>query len=268
MLPGIFGLTAAILMVGCTQQKPVASPEVDPGQAQARVAVEDVPSIRFANITKDAGIHFRHVNGAFGKKLLPETMGAGVAVLDFDNDGKPDLLFINSCPWPGHEKAGEPAPTMALYRNLGGLKFQDVTREAGLAIPMYGMGVTVGDFDNDGYVDVFITGVGGNRLFHNEPAMGAKGARRFVEVTANAGVGGPGGWPTGAVGDFLKVDRPLCWSSSAAFLDYDGDGLLDLFVCNYITWSPVDDLKQGFSLQGKGRAYGPPTSFEGSQCFL
>jgi hypothetical protein len=127
------------------------------------------------------------------------------------------------------------------------------------------MGVTVGDYDNDGWVDVFLTGVGGNHLFHNEPD--GKGGRRFVEVTDKAGVGGPGGWPTNPA-NFFETRTPLTWSTSAAFLDYDGDGLLDLFVCNYVSWSPDGDLRQPFRLEGLGRAFGPPTAFEGSTCFL
>ncbi|HEV3235453.1 MAG TPA: CRTAC1 family protein [Gemmataceae bacterium] len=229
----------------------------------------DVPRVTFRDITNKAGIRFTHTNGAFGKKLLPETMGSGVAFLDFDNDGKPDLLFINSCHWPGHQPSGEPAPTLALYRNKGNLEFEDVTEACGLKISLYGMGVTVGDYDNDGWPDIFITAVGGNHLFHNQPVDPkdpAKG-RHFVEVTSRAGVGGPGGWPTGSV-DFLQWDKPISFSTSATFLDYDGDGLLDLFVCNYITWSPAADLSQDFKLMGGGRAYGPPTYFEGAQCLL
>ena len=130
---------------------------------------------------------------------------------------------------------------------------------------MYGMGVTVGDYDNDGWPDVFITGVGGNRLFHNEDD--GKGGRRFVEVTAQAGVGGPGGWPAMS-SDFLHHKEPINWSSCAAWLDYDGDGLLDLFVCNYITWSPDLDLSQEFTSTGKGRTFGPPRNFNGTHCFL
>jgi hypothetical protein len=126
---------------------------------------------------------------------------------------------------------------------------------------MYGMGVTVGDYDNDGWPDVFVTGVGGNRLFRNVQG------RRFEDVTERAGVGGPGGWPKSAA-DFLKHDAPLNWSTSAAWLDYDGDGRLDLFVCNYVRWSPEDDVKLESSLKGKERAYSPPTAFTGSQCFL
>src|SRR5262249_8985330 len=129
---------------------------------------------------------------------------------------------------------------------------------------LYGMGVTVGDYDNDGWPDLFITGVGGNRLFHNE---GGPGGRRFVDVTRKAEVGGPGGWPAAYVGDFLQQETPLVFSTSAAFLDYDGDGRLDLFVCNYVTWSPAIDLKHEFKIAG-ARSYRSPRGFEGAQCFL
>jgi enediyne biosynthesis protein E4 len=242
--------------------------KVDAGPVADRAAIP-VPKVRFTDITGPAGIRFRHTNGAFGQKLLPETMGAGVGVIDFDDDDKPDLLFVNGRPWPGHEKAGEPPPTLALYRNLGG-KFEDVTRAAGLGVTMYGLGVTVGDYDNDGYPDLFVSGLGGSRLFHNEPAPPGQGVngRWFRDVTAAAGVGGPDTWPDAKDGDFLKRDKPLNFSSSAAWLDYDGDGRLDLFVCNYVTWSPARDLGQGFSLDGTTRKFGPPTFFEGAQCFL
>src|SRR5262249_18795527 len=222
-----------------------------------------IPHVPFRDVTEPSGIRFRHVNGAFGKKLLPETMGSGVAVLDYDNDGKQDILFVNSCYWPGHEERGQPAPTLALYRNKGDGTFEDVTEAAGLKITMYGMGVTAGDYDNDGFIDLFITGVGGNRLFHNV-SDGSSG-RKFVEVKG-AGVSGPGGWPAG--GDFLGHAEPITYSSSATWLDYDGDGLLDLFICNYVVWSPKDDLASPFTLPGVGRGYGPPTYFGPTQCFL
>ncbi|HBI46608.1 MAG TPA: CRTAC1 family protein [Planctomycetales bacterium] len=239
-------------------------PKVEPGTLLETKAVP-VPKVRFTDVTQQAGIHFTHTNGAFGKRLLPETMGAGAAFVDYDNDGKPDLLFVNSCYWPGHEEKG-PAPTLALYHNLGDGKFEDVTEAAGLALTMYGMGATIGDYDNDGWPDIFITGVGGNRLFHNEPAPG--GGRRFREVTADAGVGGPGGWPKPGDGDFLSRKELLPFCTSASFLDYDGDGLLDLFVCSYVTWSPDYDLHANFNVAGEDRSFGPPTAFEGAQCFL
>jgi hypothetical protein len=255
------GAVAALYSLGVF--RPVETPvrAGDAGTLSERVAVK-VPDLRFTDITKDAGIRFIHHSGATERKLLPETMGAGVAVLDFDNDGKPDLLFVNACPWPGREKPAAEKPTLTLYHNEGGGKFTDVTKEAGLAVTMFGMGATVGDYDNDGWPDLFVTGIGGNRLFHNEAG------RHFVDVTATAGVGGPGGWPTNPAANFFSSDQPLCFSTSATFLDYDGDGKLDLFVCNYVRWSPAYDLSIGSKLDGKERTYGQPKQFEGALCLL
>jgi enediyne biosynthesis protein E4 len=221
---------------------------------------DEWPKVMFKDVTEPSGIRFVHFSGVTPRKLLPETMGSGVAVIDYDGDGKQDLLFVNSCPWPGQPFPKE-RPTLALYRNLGG-RFADVTRETGLDVALFGMGATVGDFGNDGWPDVFVTAVGGNRLFRNE------GGKRFRDVTGDAHVGGPGGWPDGFRGDFFAWKRPLCWSSSAAWLDYDGDGWLDLFVCNYVTWSPAQDAEQGFRLATGERAYGPPRAFAGTRCYL
>ncbi len=235
-----------------------------------RLTDRPVPAVGFTNVTEQAGIRFRHFNGMTAKKLLPETMGSGVVVIDFDNDGKPDLLFLNGCAWPGKAREGEPQPTPALYRNKGDGAFEDVTKAAGLDLTFFGMGGTVGDYDNDGWPDLFLTGVGGNHLFHNEadPRKGANG-RRFREVTEQARVGGPGGWPEpGDTADFFKRSAPLCFSSSAAFLDYDGDGRLDLFVCNYVEWSPQLDMELGVKLDGEQRRYAQPKLFKGAQCFL
>jgi hypothetical protein len=133
----------------------------------------------------------------------------------------------------------------------------------GLKVPLYGMGVTVGDFDNDGWVDIFVTAIGGCKLFRND------GGKRFVDVTAEAGVGGGGVWPEGlSRDDFLKLDKPIPWPTSATFLDFDGDGKLDLFVCHYVTWSPASDLDNKYTMDGVGRAYGAPTGFQGAQCTL
>jgi hypothetical protein len=261
-------LTAGLLLfsVGCSKKAEDAPTSVVVGPALVREALPlvKVPGVKFREVTDQSGIRFRHVNGAFGKKLLPETMGSGVAFLDYDNDGRQDLLLVNSCYWPGFEDKSKTPPTLALYRNRGDGTFEDVTEQAGLAVTMYGMGVTAGDYDNDGFIDVFITGVGGNRLFHNVPD--GKGGRRFVDVTRTAGVGGPGGWT--AAGNFLSQKTPLNFSSSACFVDYDQDGLLDLFVCNYVSWSPDSDLRQAFTLEGRDRAYGPPIAFAGANCFL
>jgi hypothetical protein len=209
-------------------------------------AVAEVPLVPFTDVTTAAGIKFTHENGAYGAKWLPETMGSGVGFLDFDNDRDQDLLFVNSTQWPDRTVAGQPAATAALYRNDGGGHFTDVTTGSGLDVPIYGMGVAVGDYDNDGRSDVFITAVGGNRLFRNE------GAGKFRDVTSEAAVGG-------------SADN---WSTSAAWVDYDNDGKLDLFVCNYVQWSRETDLKLDYKLAGIGRAYGPPMKFEGTFPYL
>jgi hypothetical protein len=214
-----------------------------PQPAAQSVAVATLPSIPFTDITASAGINFVHTNGAAGEKLLPETMGGGCAFFDFDNDGSPDILLINSRPWSA--SAGS-APMMALYHNDGHGHFTDVTAGSGLDVSLYGMGVAIGDYDNDGLPDVLITAVGGCRLFHND------GHGHFTDVTATAGVGGDAG----------------DWSTSAAFVDIDNDGLLDLFVCNYVQWDRQRDVSQGFTIPGVGRAYGPPRAFAGTFCRL
>ena len=209
-------------------------------------AVADLPTVLFTDITASAGIHFIHNNGAFGEKLLPETMGAGVAFIDYDNDGRPDLLLINGTYWPGHLPPDKKPTTLHLYHNDGNNHFTDVTAGSGLDVPFYGTGVAVGDFDNDGLPDIFITGVGGYHLFHND------GNGKFTEVTQAAGVGG----------------SPEDWGTSCGFIDYDNDGRLDLFVCNYVRWSRDIDREVGYSLVGIGRAYGPPNNFQGAFCRL
>jgi hypothetical protein len=250
---------------GCTR-----TDNGDPGIADARPVLKKtaipVPHVTFTNITDKAGIHFRHVNGATGRKLLPETQGSGCAFIDFDGDGHQDLLLLNGRPWPGFDN-GKPLPTMALYRNKGDGTFEDVTKDVGLDVPLFGMGVAVGDFDNDGLPDLFITTVGGSRLFRN--TRGKDGKHRFVDVTASAGdLASAASWPTAVGNAFYDWDRPVAFPSSTAFLDYDKDGLLDLFVCNYVQWSPRFDIAQGFTLNGRGRAYGPPQAFEGTHCQL
>jgi hypothetical protein len=206
----------------------------------------EIPEARFTDITAGSGIDFTHVNGAYGEKLLPETMGGGVAFFDYDGDGHQDLLFINSTYWPGHVPEGKTPPTMALYHNDGHGHFTDVTAGSGLDVSLYAMGVAVGDYDNDGLPDVFISCVGGNHLFHNE------GHGKFKDVTAEAGVGGTG----------------QDWSTSCAWVDYDNDGKLDLFVCNYVRWSREIDMEVGYKLVGVGRAYGQPLNFEGAFSYL
>ena len=245
----VIGLVACgIGTVFWLSQQPGQAPlpiEADYVPPQAEQTAISIPSLPFTDITLDAGIDFTHENGAYGDKLLPETMGGGCAFLDYDNDGDQDLLFVNASHWPWHTEATDNPPdnpaTMALYQNDGSGQFTNVTAAVGLNISFYGMGVAVGDYDNDGWVDVFFSAVGKNHLFHNDQG-------HFEDVTAEAGVAGEAG----------------AWSSAAAFFDMDNDGDLDLFVTNYVQWSRELDFQVDYRLTGVGRAYGPPTNFGGS----
>ena len=205
------------------------------GTANARPA----GPIEFTDVTVQAGIKFKHNSGAFGKKYLPETMGSGACFIDYDNDGWQDILFVNSMDWPSHTK-GQSYP--ALYHNNQNGTFTDVTREAGLALQMYGMGCAVADFDNDGFDDIYITGVGGNHLFRN------LGNGKFKDVTAHAGVGDSG------------------FSTSAIWFDYDNDGKLDLFVSHYVDWSI--DKDQYCTLDNKNKSYCTPQVYKGESSTL
>ena len=196
--------------------------------------------IQFRDITAPAGIHFTHNNGAFGKKYLPETMGPGCAFIDYDNDGWPDILLINGESWPGHAGAES---TPKLYHNNHDGTFTDVTRKAGLAVPMFGLGVAVGDYDNDGFDDLFITTLGQSHLFHNN------GNGTFTDVTKAAGMWGPNEF-----------------STSAAWVDYDRDGKLDLVVANYVQWSLPGDLF--CTLDGTHKSYCTPESYKGTSARL
>jgi hypothetical protein len=188
------------------------------GKTTGTAASAPPSAIRYADATAGAGIRFKHFTGADGRYLMPESVGPGGAFFDYDGDGWLDIYLVNSTGWPGHPAPGK---TGALYRNLHDGTFREVTREAGLAVPMYGQGCAVGDFDQDGRDDLLITCVGSNHLFRN------LGQGRFAEVTASSGLGGGGPWD---------------WHTSAAWLDYDHDGRLDLFVCRYVRWSPKTDV--------------------------
>lgn len=252
------GITAIIAYFKWSQQeseiadiKPVDLPAVRFEVAQ------ELPSIPWTDITAEAGIDFVHIHGATGDKLLPETMGGGCAFLDYNSDGFPDILLVGSKQWDHDKRVAAtkddlPASSLRLYKNDGTGKFSDVTAEVGLDIVVYGQGCAIGDFDNDGKPDIFVSGVsetgtgtgpgpGPNRLFRN---LGDS----FIDVTEVTGVNGDAG----------------DWSTSCGWFDFDNDGDLDLWVCNYVQWSREFDLAQNFGLIGGQRAYGRPQAFGGS----
>jgi hypothetical protein len=231
---GIWYFTRESAKPQVVEEAVVSGPVIDEATPQ-----QAPPPVTFTDITSEAGIDFVHVNGSTGEKMMPETIGSGAAFLDYDNDGDQDLLLVNSMWWPGEER--EPQPTLAFYRNDGHGRFTDVTAESGLKITCFGMGAAVGDYDNDGWTDLYITTLGKNLLLRNDDG-------RFVDVTAKAGVAG------------LDTD----WSTAAAFIDYDNDGDLDLFVGNYVLWSRKIDLDIDFQLTGLGRAFGAPNHFTGA----
>jgi hypothetical protein len=209
------------------------------GAASAIAASSDL-GFRLVDVTAQAGIKFRHNSGAFGAKYLPETMGPGCAFLDYDGDGWLDILLVNGMEWPGHERRRS---TMRLYRNDRNGIFTDVTERAGLNVDLYGMGVAVADYNNDGLPDILITAVGQNKLFQNT------GHGHFIDVTERAGLGGRS-----------------AFSTSALWFDFDRDGLLDLLVCNYVKWSPEHDVS--CSVDGKHKSYCTPEAYHGSTCWL
>jgi enediyne biosynthesis protein E4 len=192
--------------------------------------------VTFRDVTQKAGIHFVHNNAAFGKKYLPETMGPGVAFIDYDNDGWQDIFLVNGTDWPGRPSKHS---TPRLYHNNHDGTFTDVTHKAGLDVELFGMGVAVGDYDNDGFDDLFITTMGQSHLFHNN------GNGTFTDVTQKAGLMGP-----------------KEFSTSAAWVDYDRDGELDLVVANYVQWSLEGDLY--CTLDGKSKSYCTPESYKGT----
>jgi hypothetical protein len=238
-------LAVALFLSGCKQPVAVAPPSATPEQAAAPSPSPSPtpprPSgpIEYTDVSAEAGIRFKHNSGAFGKKYLPETIGAGGAFLDYDNDGWQDIFLVNSMDWPESKKRRS---FSALYHNNKDGTFTDVTQQAGLGVEMYGIGVAVADYDNDGNDDLYVTCVGTNHLFRN------LGNGKFADVTAKAGLAEPG------------------FSSSAAWFDYDNDGKLDLFVGRYVEWTVETD--KFCTLDGKNKTYCTPQTYEGQSSLL
>ena len=199
-------------------------------------AVVTVPSpVHMLDTAVEAGLVFTLENGATPEKFLPETMAGGIAAFDYDNDGRTDIFFTNGAEFPSMVKSS-PKYRNRLFRNLGSGKFQDVTAQAGLEGEGYSIGASVADFDGDGFIDLFVTGVNGNHLYRNT------GKGKFQDVTAKAGVSGK------------------AWAVGAAWLDYDRDGWLDLFVVNYVDWNAATNpvCREG---SGRHRVYCHPREF-------
>ena len=191
--------------------------------------------VEFIDIANEAGIDFRHVNAATGQKYLVETMAPGCAFLDYDGDGYLDIYLVNGAPLPGFES--EVRPANALYKNNGDGTFRDVTREAGVEGPGYGMGVAAGDYNNDGFPDLYVTNYGSSLLYRNN------GDGTFSETAKAAGV------------------NNSSWGTSAAFFDYDNDGWLDLYVANYVEFRLENNIYCG--VRSKYRSYCHPDEFSG-----
>jgi enediyne biosynthesis protein E4 len=195
-------------------------------------------NVTFKDVTAASGIKFTHNSGRAGKKYMPETLGAGVALFDADGDGWLDVLFVNSRDWQPGKRTSLPA----LYRNNKNGTFTDVTRGSGLDVQLYGLGVSAADYDNDGRMDIYLTALEGDRLFQNE------GNGKFKDVTAASGI------------------KNASFGTSAAWLDYDKDGKTDLFVANYVQWSQDKDL--WCSLDGATKSYCTPESYKGTSSRL
>ena len=190
--------------------------------------------IQFVDVTQEAGIHWQHTDGRSGQKYFMETLGSGAAFFDYDADGDPDLYFVNGAPLPGY--VAQEVPTNCLYRNNGDGTFTDVTEASGVGDTGYGHGCAVGDYNNDGQLDLYVTNYGTNRLYRNN------GDGTFTDVAEIAGVTEPR------------------WSSSCAFADYDRDGNLDLYVVNYIVFDIDENPWCGLKEKGI-RAYCEPDNF-------
>jgi len=209
---------------------------------------ERINSITLTDVTDEAGIDFTHVTGAFGKKWMPETVGSGGGFFDYNQDGWPDIFLVNSTFWPGRRSHMERSGP-ALYENNKDGTFTDVSEQVGLDFSVYGMGCSFADFDADGDIDIYITATGDNLLLENSNGV-------FKNVTKKMGVSG---------NDPAEGSAPA-WSTSAAWVDVDRDGWLDLFVSNYVKWTPETDIYS--TRDGKNKSYATPEIYQGESCRL
>lgn len=252
-------LTVSALILffgGCKREAPpppiavseYIQPDSPPTYAAPRGST--VADLTFTDVTASAGIRYVHVNGAFGEKWMPETMGGGGGFFDFDGDGWADIFLVNSGYWPGHERPGPP-PISMLYRNRRDGTFEDVSVASGISnVSGYAMGFAAADYDGDGDSDVYMTAVGKNHLLRNDGG-------KFVDVTDETGTG------------FSTCNGPASpweWSTGATWLDHDRDGDLDLFVCNYVAWTPQTDIWS--TLDGKSKSYATPQPYDGATSIL
>lgn len=244
----VIGLVALIFGVAVFLNRDVDEPVEQVTQIADAIVVEvpeiEAPRVSFSEITAEAGIRFERVNGASGDKFLPETMGGGGGFFDFDGDLDQDLLLVNGRNW---DEGDSKEPGAVLFVNNGKGEFSEPARPTGLEDALQGMGVAFGDYDGDGAVDIYLTAVGANRLLRNVASETSEGPL-FLDVTTTLKVGG----------------SAADWSTGATWLDYDRDGDLDLFVCNYVRWSKEIDFALDYTLVGVGRAYGPPKNYQGS----
>lgn len=246
-----FVTAVVISLTGCDKPAPVAPPNnskyVKPDVEQPFKPPEtNAPkTAQFTDVTANAGIDFEHVNGAIGRKWMPETVGSGGGFFDYDDDERPDILLISGGYWSDTKPTMQP-PAARLYRNLGDGRFSDITAQCGLdQFSLYGMGFCAADYDGDGDADLYITGVGRSLLLINEDGKFEDRTRARVEYADDARA-------EGAVAD---------WSLGAAWFDADGDGDLDLFVCNYVNWTPENDVFT--TLDGRDKSYATPTVYAG-----
>jgi enediyne biosynthesis protein E4 len=198
-------------------------------------AFQENESVQFVNVAERAGVSFKHENGASPEKFMPETMAGGALIFDYNNDGLPDLFFVNGGSFV--DKGVAAGARHRLYRNIGEGKFADVTESSGIGISGFGMGACSADYDNDGWVDLYVTAFGSNRLYHNT------GKGTFTDVTPSAGV---------AAG---------LWSTSCAFGDIDNDGDVDLYVTRYVDFAP--DNNRYCTLIENVRSYCHPNVYKG-----